>query len=278
MSLMEFDAGPNFLFLRGSFTDGGLAQLVGLDGLFALNLDDRKLAVTAEGLKPLVGLPRLGWLAFDADDAAMEPIAAMPRLRFLMCQDTVAGDEGFAALSRSRSIEYLWGRRCYGLTGRGFAALAGMPALRGLSVSCKNVDDAGLSALPRFPALTEFMPMDVPDDGFRHVGRCERLEELICMYCDGVTDAATAHLAGLSRLKRYEAWSTKITDRSLETLGRMPSLERILVYNCPGVTDAGLASIARLPRLHTVTLETLPGVTPDAAALFPAHVRVNLIT
>ena len=78
----------------------------------------------------------------------MPHIAAMPRLRFLGAQDTLAGDDGFVALSRSRSIEYIWGRRCHNLRTRGFLALANMPALRGLSVSCLNVDDAGVSALP----------------------------------------------------------------------------------------------------------------------------------
>lgn len=277
MGLMSFNAGPNLLFLRGSITDAGLAALAGLDGLFALNLDDSKLAVTAEGLRPLVDLPRLGWLAFDAEDAAMRYIGAMPRLRFLMCQDTVAGDDGFEALSRSQTLEYLWGRRCYNLTGRGFAALSTMPSLRGLSVSCKNVDDAGLSTLPQFPALTDFMPMDVPDDGFGHVGRCPRLEQLNCMYCEETTDAATEHLAGLS-LKGYQAWSTRITDRSLEILGGMASLERITLYNCPGITDAGLASIAALPRLKEVILETLPNVTPEGVSVFPSHVAVNSLT
>jgi hypothetical protein len=208
----------------------------------------------------------------------MGSIAALPHLRFLMCQDTGAGDEGFEALSRSKSLEYLWGRRCYNLTGRGFAALAAMPALRGLSVSCKNVDDSGLSALPRFPALEAFMPMDVPDDGFRHVGRCERLEQLICMYCKETSDAATAHVEGLPKLKEYQAWSTKITDRSLEILSRMPSLERILLYNLAGITDAGLARMASLPNLNVVTFETLPNVSVEGAALFPEHVRVNLVT
>ena len=109
----------------------------------------------------------------------MADIAALPRLRFLMCQDTSSGDEGFVALSSSRSIEHIWGRRCYNLQRRGFMALADMPALRYLSVSCKNVDDTGLSALPRFPALAELMPMDVPDEGYRHIGQCSRLESLV---------------------------------------------------------------------------------------------------
>ena len=98
----------------------------------------------------------------------------MPRLRFLGCQDTIAGDDGFESLGRSRSIEYIWGRRCHNLRSRGFRALARMPTLRGLSVSCLNVADEAVAALPEFPALRELMPMDIPDAGYRHIGKCER--------------------------------------------------------------------------------------------------------
>ncbi|HWO02275.1 MAG TPA: ankyrin repeat domain-containing protein, partial [Blastocatellia bacterium] len=292
LSLMEFAAEPNYLWLnlKAPFTNKGLANLAGLDGLFALNLfgttgvgpfDDSHSLVTAEGLSRFADLPNLGWLGCCAglgNDESMHHISAMPRLRMLSCQDAVAGDDGFTALSSSQTIEYIWGRRCYNLTGRGFAALARMPALRGLSVSCKNVDDAGLSALPRFAALKEFMPMDVPDDGFRHVGQCEQLEALECMYCKEMADAATEHIAGLSVLKSYRVWSTRITDRSLEILGRMSSLERLLFHDCAGITDAGLAYVAGLPRLGEVELEGLLNVTPEGAAVFPAHVRVRYST
>ena len=160
-----------------------MSHFEGLAGLFALNLDASELAITAAGLSPLVELPNLGWLAFDATDDAMPYIARMPRLRFLGCQDTVAGDDGFVALSQSRSIEYIWGRRCHNLRARGFAALARMPSLRGLSVSCKNVEDAAIAELPRFQSLRELMPMDIPDEGYRHIARCRELESLILMYC-----------------------------------------------------------------------------------------------
>jgi hypothetical protein len=274
-SLMEFEAEPNYLlFPPVHFTHRGLERLVGLDGLFALNIDG-PAQVTAEGLAPLAELPNLGWLGVDPTDDAMGHIAEMPRLRMLMCQDTRAGDAGFVALGRSRSIEYIWGRRCYGLTGRGFAAMATMPALRGLSVSCKNVEDAALSALPRFPALREFMPMDVPDDGFRHVGRCDRLEELWCMYCQDTGDLATGHIADLPRLKTYEAFSTRITDRSLEVLGQMRSLERLKFEYCGGLTNAGLASLAALPRLREVAVEGSQGITRDGFSVLPEHVHVD---
>ena len=181
--ITQFAPDASFLMLRGPFTNRGLANLAGLDGLFGLNVDSSQLAITGDGLAPLAVLPHFGWLAFDAKDESMSSIAALPHLRFLMCQDTTAGDEGFEALSRSRTLEYIWGRRCHNLQRRGFMAMAGMPALRALSVSCLNVDDTGLSALPHFPALRELMPMDVPDEGYRHIGACEHLDSLVLMYC-----------------------------------------------------------------------------------------------
>ena len=47
------------------------------------------------------------------------------------------------------------------------------------------------------------MPMDVPDAGYRHVGRCEQLESLILMYCRDTTDVATEHITGLRHLSYY---------------------------------------------------------------------------
>ncbi|HYT75140.1 MAG TPA: hypothetical protein VEL79_10365, partial [Vicinamibacterales bacterium] len=275
MSLTDFDAGPNYLMLRGPFTNDGLTRLVGLDGLFALNLDSDRLAVTGAGLAPLVNLPHLGWLGFDAKDESMPYIAALPRLRFLMCQDTTAGDDGFIALSRSQSLESIWGRRCYNLGHRGFAALADMPSLRSLSVSCKNVDDEGLSALPRFPALRELMPMDVPDEGYRHIARCERLESLVLMYCRETTDVATEHIAGLTALAKYFASYNRITDRTPEILSGMVSLESVILDTCIGVTNTGVMALARLPRLRELRVSGMPRVTGNVAAAFGAGVRVN---
>ncbi len=266
---------PNALTLRGTFTDAGLARLAGLDGLYALDLDDARLAVTGAGLAPLVALPHLAWLAFDAKDADMAAIAALPHLRFLVCQDTTAGDDGFVALSASRTLEYLWGRRCHGLRGRGFRALAAIPTLRSLSVSCLHVADDALAALPDFPALRELMPMDVPDAGYRHVARCTALESLVLMYCRETTDAATAHVATLPALRRYFASYTRVTDRTPALLSGIGSLESVILDGCAQLTDAGIAELARLPRLRELRVSGMPGVTPAVRAAFGAAVRVS---
>jgi hypothetical protein len=117
--------------------------------------------------------------------------------------------------------------------------------------------------------------MDVPDAGFRHVGRCENLEGLWCMYCRETGDAATEHIAGLSRLKTYYAGMTGITDRSLEILGRLSSLERLEFWQCAGITDAGVAHLAGLPRLREISFDGLARVTREAVGLFPSPVRVR---
>ena len=268
------------LLIDGPFTNAGLASLGGLEGVFELDLFWHVTGVSSDGFAHLVHLPNLCSLGADgelSDDRAMRYIAAMPRLRRLRAQGTVATDDGFEALSQSKTIEYIWGRECPNLGSRGFVALSKMPALRGLGVSCKNVDDEALSTLREFPALRELTPIDVKDDGFAHIGRCDRLERLTCMYCRDTTDAATEYIEGL-RLRYYYAGLTLITDRSLEILGRMPSLEQVEFYECQGVTDAGLVFLAALPRLREVHLDSLPGVTLEGTRAFPAHVRVKYST
>ena len=149
-----------------------------------------------------------------------------------------------------------------------------MPALRGLSVSCLNVDDEGLAALPRFPALRELMPMDVPDAGYRHIGRCRELESLILMYCRDTTDAATEHLPGLSKLTSYFNSYTTITDRTPEILSTMDALERITFDTCHGLTDSGVARLARLPRLRELRVSGR-GLTAAVRQAFPPTVAVH---
>ena len=277
-SLMDSEAGPNLVTLDGPFTDAAVANLTGLDGLFALSFFWHVSALTPDGLAPLSALPNLGLLGCEGrlcDDTAMRHISRLPRLRMLQAQGTVATDEGFRALSASHTLEFLWGRDCPNLTGPGFVALSTMPSLKGLGVSCKHVDDASLASLARFPALRELMPMDVPDDGFRHVGACRQLQHLWCMYCRDTTDAATRHLAGLSALESYYAGKTQITDESLAILSGLTEIQRLTFWETAGITNAGVALLTRLPRLRELSLEGLPQVTADVVSAFPPHVQVS---
>jgi hypothetical protein len=268
------------LLIDGPFTDRGFAGIAGLEGVADLDLFWHVSGLTSSGFAALRGLPNLLSFAADgrlSDDEAMRHIAAIPRLRNLRAQESVATDEGFEALGRSSTLEGFWGRVCPNFGNRAFRAFSRMPALKRMGVGLANVDDDALAAFPDFPALRELTPIGVQDPGFTHIGRCERLERLTCMYCRETTDEATVHIAGL-KIRYYYAGLTLITDRSLEILGRMPSLEQVEFYECNHVTDAGLPFLAALPRLREVALEGLPGVTLEGTKVFAAGVRVRYST
>jgi len=147
--------------------------------------------------------------------------------------------------------------------------------LKGLAVSCKFVDDAALASLPDFPVLRELMPMDVSDDGFRHIGCCEQLESLILMYCRDTTDVATSHLVDMPNLKKYHAGYNLITDASLEMLSRIRSLEEISFEGCKFITDAGIAHLTTLPHLRKLSIGGCPNVTESGVTGFASDVRVS---
>lgn len=268
------------LLLDGPFTNVGLAALAGLAGVFDLDLFWHVKGITTGGFASLVDLPNLMVLGCDgelSDDVALRHIAAMPRLKRLRIQESVASDDGFVALSKSRTIEGIWGRVCPNFGSRGFTAFSEMPSLRSLGIGCKNIDDAALAKLPEFPALRELTPIGFQDHGFRHIGRCPGLERLTCMYCRETSDAATEHIRRLS-IRYYYAGLTQITDRSLEILGGMESLEQVEFYECLKITDAGLPLLARLPRLREVHLDGLPGVTLAGTKVFKPGVHVYYST
>ena len=271
--LVRPDAQPNRLSLPRNVTATGIAALRGLDGLFALDIAGGDTLRDGASFRPLLDLPHLGWLMVDIDADAMPVIAELPRLHTLSCQDTPAGDDGWVALSRSRTIASIWGRRCHNLQRRGFQALSRMPALHTLSVSCKNVDDEGIAALPYFPALRDLMPMDITDAGYRHIARCADLEVLTLMYCRDTSDAATEHLVSLPRLRRYFASYTQVTDRTPALLSTIDSLESVTFDSCARLTNAGVAQLARLPRLREVRVSGRR-ITGDVVGLFPPSVDV----
>jgi hypothetical protein len=153
-----------------------------------------------------------------------------------------------------------------------------MPALKGLAVSCKFVDDEGLATLQDFPALKELMPMDVNDEGFRHIGRSQQIESLIMMYCRDTGDVATSHLVEMSNLKKYHAGYNLITDQSLEMLSRIRSLEELSFEGCKFISDAGVPFLTALPRLREVSIGGCPKVTRGGVTGFATGVKVNYDT
>jgi hypothetical protein len=149
---------------------------------------------------------------------------------------------------------------------------------RGLGVSLKNVDDEALSALPRFAALEELTPIDVRDEGFRHVGGClaaHAADVHVLPRDDRCGDGTHRRTTVLVLLRGTDA-DHRSKSRGAGRDG--DAIEQVELYECKGVTDAGFPFLARLPRLHEVHLDGLPGVTLEETKIFPAHVCVHYTT
>jgi hypothetical protein len=84
-----------------------------------------------------------------------------------------------------------------------------------------------------------------------------------------------SRLPDLSHLKHYYAGQTRITDRSLELLGGMISLEEIELSAGAGISDAGLVHLAALPHLRKLSVDASPRVTRAGIAAFPSYVPVD---
>ena len=279
--MLSADAGPNHLMIDGPFSDKGLNSLAGLNGLFGFSIFWHSKSFSAGGLATIAALPHIGYLGLQdehCNDEAMQHIGNMPKLRMLMAQGAVAGDKGFEALSRSQTLENIWGRDFTDLHNRGFKALSKMPALTGLAVSCKNVDEDGLSSLSHFPALKQITAIDIHDDGFRYIGACKQLESLVCMYCRDTTDLATSHVAGLQNIKKYYAGMTQITDKSLGILGTWKTLEEIELFKCLNITNAGISFLGNLPKLKKIELGAMPQVEPQATRVLTPDTSVEYWT
>jgi hypothetical protein len=118
------------------------------------------------------------------------------------------------------------------------------------------------------------MPMDIPDAGYRHIGKCSEMESLILMYCRDTTDAATEHIAALRKLRHYFNSYTMITDRTPQILSGIDSLETVTFDACHGLTDDGVAALARLPRLKELRVSG-NGLTRAVVKPFPPSVSVH---
>ena len=116
--------------------------------------------------------------------------------------------------------------------------------------------------------------MDIPDAGYRHIGKCGRLESLVLMYCRETSDAATEQITGLPLLRSYFASYTRITDRTPELLSTMSSLESVTFDKCAGVTNAGIRHLTRLPHLKLLGISG-QRITADVAAAFSSAVNVH---
>ncbi len=216
-----------------------LRSLCVRDTLFALRLDGS--GITDAALDALAGM-EIDSLRLDnteITDAAVDKLAKIEGLTNLELADTAISDVG-----------------CPGL--------AGLNGLHFLGLSRTQITDAGAAHLAALPELWDLQIAGNPrigDATLRWAGAHPSLQSLLVSGTN-ITDAGLEHLVDSRLVFLGIDGCREITDRGLETLSQVESLESLGLDSLPLISDAGVAHLVSLPRLATLTLHVTP-VTDD---------------
>jgi hypothetical protein len=93
------------------------------------------------------------------------------------------------------------------------------------------------------------------------------LEELNISWAHELTDQGFVQLSRLKRLRILEVYLSKMTDTSLEAIGKLTNLEELRI-DCDGITDQGHAKLRRLVRLKYLSLGSGDQQISDAGLIY----------
>ncbi|MBW3541547.1 MAG: DUF433 domain-containing protein [Planctomycetes bacterium] len=191
--------------------------------------------------------------AFDDRDA--QYIAKLMNLRFLVLNGTAISDAGVGTLRSLDKLEKLT-LIDTNVTGTGFAGWMGRRRLRRLHLAGSPVDDEGLSSLRHLSGLESLDITLAPcaGTGFADLGQLERLRELAANG-SGFTDEGLAALRHLPNLRSLAIEDTEITDKGLEHLALLRSLQSLDIQRCSRITDDGVRHLAALSGLERLDMD-----------------------
>jgi len=136
----------------------------------------------------------------------------------------------------------------------GLAHLKMLPRLGNLNLSGSSVGDEGLKHLQHIPSLRSVSlgQTKVTDAGLEHIKDLTHLE-YVGLRGNRVTDAGLVHLRNLTNLTGLYLGETKVTDAGLVHLKGMKKLNHLPLHNT-AVTDAGLEHLKEMANLKQIDL------------------------
>jgi len=187
------------------------------------------------------------------DDGAMPAIGDLQDLEVLTLNDRIT-DKGTEWLKRLHALKEL-GLRGSQVTDKTLAVLKDLKQLERLDLRGTRVTDQGVKMLKGLPLIELQLNSGVSDAGILAVASQGRLKQLEL----SETQVADRILAGLPPKFRLQTLflGPNTTDKGLESLSRLPSLQRLDLTRAH-ITDAGAAAISRLQNLEELALSETP--------------------
>ena len=170
-------------------------------------------------------------------------LAALRRLKSLRLISCRVTDDVIAMLAKLPELEELELQNCFGISPRGFVALANLQELKALNLSGANMGDYGAESIGRLSRL-EHLNLSDTDVSNRGVAAIAKLPNLKSLHLDRtlITDAGLSKFQHHPALSVLSAASSAISDQSISTLRSIKSLQRTNFRFC-GFTEEGLRNL-----------------------------------
>jgi internalin A len=229
-------------------TDGGMQEIKNLRGITDFNLYFAEF-VTDEGVAAIKGwknLKRLNLHGTKAGDSALEHIAGLTLLEWLDVGSTLMTDVGLERLTS-------------------------LTNLRSLTMGGNELGDAGMQALRQMPNLTyldlsgrqgndkNVWSIAMSNTGLQAVLSLKNLREL--------RFACVTTSVGIEGAKLGEVSTLSVTEKWLEQLQSLTSLERLKLQGCGRIDDEAVKVLIAMPSLREVDLKGT-AVTAKGADMF----------
>jgi hypothetical protein len=247
----------------GRLDSNELAYLARLSGLRALDL--RRVGIEQHArhqFQNLTHITDLSLVGGEFDDTIFPMLESLDHLHVLSIDDTAMDHLNLARLQRLPHLHTLWGFRPGDAL---MPIVTRFPALRSLDLGEGGVTNRGLIHCQHMSQLEELSLMmneDVGNSGIRHLRTVSPVRILNLTEVPSVTNAGLAAVQDLPDLQQLYVLGTRIRDRGMVHLERMPTLE---VLELPAtITDAGLRILPSLPTLRVLSLRTNIAITDES--------------
>jgi hypothetical protein len=229
--------------------DIGAQKLAKLRELRALDLRGNMEAgdMALEVVSELPKLTAFKHRSTAVTDSGMEYLGRNQTLESVLVQDFVITDQSgphFAKLGKLSQLEIF---RCPGFGTEGVLALKGMGLTRLTLRDLPNVDNRAMEVFDDLPKLKRLYLHElgsVGDSGLQHLSALSSLELLDIWTVHQMTDATVEVISKLPHLKELSIRATAVTDKAVDTLLKMGSLQSLTFKENGSVTADGLKKLA----------------------------------
>ncbi|HEY0981838.1 hypothetical protein [Schlesneria sp.] len=260
--LTELDLSSNT-----NMSNGVVKILSTLDKLQRLTLVQNKVNdIGAQRLAKLQELRSLDLRGnMEAGNMALDVVGDLPKLTSFKHRSTAVDDTGLESLSRNQSIESLL-LQDFVITDQSGPHLAKLSKLSQLEIfRCQGFGTEGVLALKGM-GLTRFTLRDLPNVDNRAMEVFDDLPKLKRLYLHelpSVGDEGLKHLAALSSLELLDIWTVpQMTDATVEVIASLPNLKELSI-RATGVTDKAIDSLLKIASLQSLTFKENGSVTAE---------------